>query len=144
MGATLIDALDTLWLMNMKKDFWEARDWVRDHLSYDHLHQKVSLFETTIRNLGGLLSAYDLSGDEMFLEKAEDLGRRLGNGFKINSNGFPADEIYLDSGQASSSRRTGYIAEAGSVQIEFRVSKVQKDISIIVPPFHFVQFNLQS
>ena len=36
----------------------------------------MSVFETTIRALGGLLSAYDLSGDAVFLLKAEDLGER--------------------------------------------------------------------
>ena len=30
----------------------------------------VNLFETTIRVLGGLLSAYHLSNDEVFLDKA--------------------------------------------------------------------------
>jgi hypothetical protein len=28
MGTTLVDALDTLWLMGMKDEFWDARDWV--------------------------------------------------------------------------------------------------------------------
>lgn len=32
--------------------------------------QKISLFETNIRVVGGLLGAYDLSGDNMFLDKA--------------------------------------------------------------------------
>lgn len=59
---------DTLWLMDMKEEFWEARDWVRDKLSFNHASQ-VSVFETTIRALGGLLSAYDLSKDPAFLEK---------------------------------------------------------------------------
>lgn len=37
----------------------------------------VNLFESTIRILGGLLSTYHLTGDEMFLEKAvSDMGRK--------------------------------------------------------------------
>ena len=51
--------------MDMKEEFWKARDWVRDHLTFSHASE-VSVFETTIRELGGLLSAYDLSGDEIF------------------------------------------------------------------------------
>jgi uncharacterized protein YyaL (SSP411 family) len=35
--------------------------------------QDISLFETNIRVVGGLLSAYDLSGDELFLKKATEL-----------------------------------------------------------------------
>lgn len=59
---------DTLWLMGMKDEFWEARDWVRDELTFSHATD-VSVFETTIRELGGLLSAYDLSGDDIFKKK---------------------------------------------------------------------------
>ena len=35
--------------------------------------KKVSLFETTIRIVGGFLAAFDLSGDQLFLEKAKDV-----------------------------------------------------------------------
>ena len=48
MGTTLVDSLDTLWLMGMKEEFFEGRDWVRDNLEHDHVGQ-VSVFETTIR-----------------------------------------------------------------------------------------------
>ena len=30
MGTTLVDSLDTLWLMGLKDEFYEGRDWVRD------------------------------------------------------------------------------------------------------------------
>lgn len=54
-GTTLVDSLDTLWLMDMKDEFQRARDWVRDSLSHNR-NRMVSFFETTIRSLGGLLS----------------------------------------------------------------------------------------
>lgn len=44
-----------------------VRDWVRDHLTFDNAGM-VSVFETTIRVLGGLLSAFDLSRDEVTLK----------------------------------------------------------------------------
>lgn len=50
-------------------EFQEARNWVSKRL----LFQKdvdVNLFESTIRILGGLLSAFHLSGDILFLKKA--------------------------------------------------------------------------
>ena len=96
MGTTLVDALDTLWLMGLKDEFWEARDWVRDHLS-NTPSGDVSGFETTIRSLGGLLSAYDLSGDKAFLEKAEDLGKRLQKAYDTKS-GLPRGQVNLASG----------------------------------------------
>ena len=64
LGLTLIDALDTLWLMGLEKEFGEAREWVRTSLSAGlSKSQDVNLFETTIRVLGGLLSTYALSTD---------------------------------------------------------------------------------
>jgi hypothetical protein len=54
-GTTLVDSLDTLWLMDMKDEFRRARDWVRDSLDNNRFRM-VSFFETTIRSLGGLLS----------------------------------------------------------------------------------------
>lgn len=49
-----------------------ARDWVAKNLNFDK-KAKLSLFETTIRIVGGLLSAFDLSEDPMFLNKAQQL-----------------------------------------------------------------------
>jgi hypothetical protein len=62
--------------MGMKKEFEEAAAWVKTSLTFSHAGT-VSVFETTIRELGGLLAAYDLSGNPVLLEKAADLGRRL-------------------------------------------------------------------
>ena len=75
LGLTLIDSLDTMLVMGLKEEFNEARDWVETSL---HLttSKDVNLFETTIRVLGGLLSAYHLSGDKLFLDKATELGDR--------------------------------------------------------------------
>ena len=69
LGLTIVDSLDTLWLMNMMDEYKEARDWVANELTFDK-HVTVNLFETTIRVLGGLLSIYHLSADPMYLNKA--------------------------------------------------------------------------
>lgn len=50
-------------------EFDEARLWVKDSLTFSG-NRDINLFETTIRVLGGLLSTYHLSGDELFLDKA--------------------------------------------------------------------------
>jgi hypothetical protein len=50
-------------------EFQEARNWVQNSLSFEQ-NRDVNLFEVTIRVLGGLLSAYHLSDDKMFLNKA--------------------------------------------------------------------------
>jgi mannosyl-oligosaccharide alpha-1,2-mannosidase len=76
MGMTLLDVLDTIWIMGMKDEFKDGTEWVKANLRWN-LNRQVSVFETNIRALGGLLAAYDLSGDAVFLEKAKDLGERL-------------------------------------------------------------------
>ncbi|CAM9711535.1 unnamed protein product [Laminaria digitata] len=117
MGVTLVDSLDTLWLMGMKDEFWKARDWVKEHLSFRHASE-VSVFETTIRELGGLLSAYDLSGDEVFKEKATELGDLLLPAFNTGS-GIPTARVNFRNGRNSGSKSV--LAEIGTLQqVEFR------------------------
>ena len=53
----------------MNSEFDEAKNWVANSLSFD-VNKDVNLFECTIRVLGGLLSAYHLSKEDIFLEKA--------------------------------------------------------------------------
>jgi mannosyl-oligosaccharide alpha-1,2-mannosidase len=121
MGNTLVDSLDTLWLMGLKEEFYHARDWVRDSLRYDYSGM-VSVFETTIRSLGGLLSAYDWSGDEIFLTKAQDLGARLFRAFG-SASGIPYGQINLATGHGSNIGWVGsnaILAEAATLQLEFR------------------------
>ena len=84
LGLTLIDSLDTMWIMNLTEEFEEAKDWVASSLTFK-INKDVNLFETTIRVLGGLLSAFHLSGDSVFLERAKDLGQRLMGAFSSSS-----------------------------------------------------------
>ncbi|KAK3897053.1 glycoside hydrolase, partial [Staphylotrichum tortipilum] len=76
-AATLVDSLDTLWIMNLPDEFHQAAaaaaqlDWANT------TETAANLFETTIRHLGGLLSAFDLSHEPALLEKARELGNML-------------------------------------------------------------------
>jgi len=121
LGTTLVDSLDTLWLMNMKQEFYEARDWVRDELDFEK-DKFISVFETTIRSLGGLLGAYDCSGDLTFLEKADDLGERLFHAFETPS-GIPYGEVNLMSGHGRNENWLGKevsLSAGTTLQLEFR------------------------
>ena len=89
MAVTLVDSLSTLWLMGLTDEFYEARDFVKHELKYADVGA-VSVFETTIRSLGGLLSAFDLSGDRSFLDSADELGSRLLPAFESPS-GIPME-----------------------------------------------------
>ena len=121
MGMTLLDSLDTLWIMGMKKEFKEAQEWVATQLSFGNA-QDVSVFETTIRALGGLLSAHSLSGEAVFLTKALDLGERLAKCFD-SSSGIPFGHINLQGGGGGNAGWSGgasVLAELGTLQLEFR------------------------
>lgn len=123
MGVTLVDSLDTLWLMGLRDEFSRARDWVRDHLDYSKIHQQVSVFETTIRDLGGLLAAYDWSGEAVFLTKALDLGKRLIKAFDNTNTGIPFAQISPAFGNANNlnwSPGAALVAEFGTLQLENR------------------------
>ena len=36
-GATIVDSLDTLYIMGMMKEFWRARDWIASSLTLDNV-----------------------------------------------------------------------------------------------------------
>uniref|UniRef100_A0A8C0SEZ2 alpha-1,2-Mannosidase n=1 Tax=Canis lupus familiaris TaxID=9615 RepID=A0A8C0SEZ2_CANLF len=120
LGLTLIDALDTMWILGLKKEFEEARKWVSKKLRFQK-DVDVNLFESTIRILGGLLSAYHLSGDELFLRKAEDFGNRLMPAFQTPSK-IPYSDVNIGTGAAHPPRWTSdsTVAEVTSIQLEFR------------------------
>lgn len=67
-GATIVDSLDTLLIMDLKAEFIKSRDFV-SKLNFTNSESESNIFETIIRYLGGLLSAFELSGDPIFLEK---------------------------------------------------------------------------
>lgn len=80
--------------MGMDKEFDQAKKWVKDSLTFNHATE-VSVFETTIRELGGLLSAFDLSGDDVFKEKVCcDVHSTL-NSSDASSSLVPRSHMYL-------------------------------------------------
>lgn len=120
LGLTLIDALDTMWILGLKEEFAEAREWVAKELSFDK-DVEVNLFESTIRILGGLLSTYHLTGDSVFLDKAKDIGSRLMPAFNTPSK-IPYSDVNIGKGTAHPPRWTSdsTVAEVTSIQLEFR------------------------
>jgi mannosidase alpha-like ER degradation enhancer 2 len=73
---TPVDALDTLLLAGCREEAERAREAIDENLSFDH-DVSVKNFEVTIRLLGGLLAAHEMTGDRRLLALAEDLGDRL-------------------------------------------------------------------
>ncbi|UKZ82405.1 hypothetical protein TrVFT333_010193 [Trichoderma virens FT-333] len=98
-AATLVDSLDTLWIMGLRDEFDEAVAAVAEIDFGSSTSNRVNIFETNIRYLGGLLAAYDLSGREVLLKKAVELGDLIYAGFNTE-NGMPVDFLNFHSAKS--------------------------------------------
>ncbi|KAK0748219.1 glycoside hydrolase [Apiosordaria backusii] len=138
LGWIIIDSLDTLMLMNLTSRLSHAREWLAKDLTWEQ-DEYVNTFETTIRMLGGLLSAHYLSttfpelapiadddpgkpGEDLYLEKAKDLADRLMAAFdspsgipyaSVNLKEFKGIISHADMGASST-------AETTTLQLEFK------------------------
>ena len=122
LGTTIVDSLTTLYIMGLTDRYRAARDWVATKLDFSRVG-RVIVFETVIRIMGSLISMFHLTGDPMYLQKAEDLGGRLAASFET-PQGLPWPICSLnETGTCYGHRSLGdslYLAEVGSVQLEFR------------------------
>ncbi|KAJ1911220.1 hypothetical protein H4219_006005 [Mycoemilia scoparia] len=79
---TLLDSLDTLYIMELHDEFDEAKKQVADiDFTKSQSGPYTSFFEMTIRAVAGLLSAYEMSGDKLLLEKAQSVADVLFTAF---------------------------------------------------------------
>lgn len=132
LGATVADALDTAMIMGIDEVVAEAGTWIENHLP-ERISSKgqVNLFETTIRVLGGLLSAYHLSGQsgnhfnkgpkpEIYLENARNLADRLLTAFTSSPSDIPFSDVVLHERSAHPAPDgTSSTSEVSTLQLEF-------------------------
>lgn len=143
LGATVVDALDTAMIMGIDEVVAEAGSWIEKHLT-ERISKKgqVNLFETTIRVLGGLLSAYHLSGGEkglnlthsgpkpaVYLETAKDLADRLLSAFTASPTAIPFSDVILhDLSAHPAPGGLSSTSEVSTLQLEFNyLSSVSGD-----------------
>jgi ER degradation enhancer, mannosidase alpha-like 2 len=112
---TPVDALGTLMMLDLTEEANAARALIKEKLSFDK-DVNVKVFEVTIRVLGGLLSGYQLTGDNRLLILAEDLGKRLLPAF-ASPTGMPYMYVNLKTRKASGARTNP--AEIGTLLLEF-------------------------
>ncbi|KAI9250621.1 glycoside hydrolase [Sporodiniella umbellata] len=115
-GATMIDSLSTLLVMGLDNEVSELVPLIR---KIDFMvDEDLNVFESVIRYLGGLLSAYDLTERKtpMYLNQAEKLAQVLLPAFDTLS-GLPT-HLWNPVRNMSIHEET-LIAEAGTVQLEF-------------------------
>ena len=139
LGWIIVDSLDTMMLMNLTSRLGHAREWVHKSLTWDQ-DQDVNTFETTIRMMGGLLSAHYLSnefpsmapltekqlsdtgGEDLYLEKAKDLADRLMSAFD-SPTGIPWSSVNIGKSEAipaHDNSGSASTAEATTLQLEFK------------------------
>jgi mannosyl-oligosaccharide alpha-1,2-mannosidase len=131
-AATLVDTLDTLWIMGLENDFDEAARAV-DKIDFTTSPRSdIPMFETTIRYLGGLLAAYDVSGRKYknLLDKAVELAEILIGAFDT-PNRMPVLYYHWKPTFASQAHRASgrsSLAELGSLSLEFtRLAQLTND-----------------
>lgn len=121
-GVTLLDSLDTMYIMGLHDDFEDALGFVGNlTFSMPSPTSYAHFFETVIRYLGGLLSAHALSSSPILRSKADDLGRLLFPVFNT-SLGLPLFAVNTDTGATrwGDLGITTLFAEATSCQLEYK------------------------
>ncbi|KAJ1950170.1 hypothetical protein EC988_004487 [Linderina pennispora] len=117
-GVTLVDALDTLYIMDLYEEFKEGVTHVVDvDFGKAQSGYTTPFFEMIIRSLAGLLTAYEMSNDRRLLKKAQQVGDALFPAFNTTT-GIPYPRVDINRGTAVSSSHV-CLAEAGTVQLEY-------------------------
>ncbi|KAM9973403.1 hypothetical protein ACTFIW_010490 [Dictyostelium discoideum] len=95
LGLSIVDSLDTLYLMGLDKEYKEGKDWVENVLNHrKDTGRKVSVFETTIRFLGTYNTMYSLTGEKLYLDLGRDMADLILYAFNDRSP-FPASFVSL-------------------------------------------------
>jgi mannosyl-oligosaccharide alpha-1,2-mannosidase len=104
--------------MNLTDITQQIKTYIQNDLKYTH-DGLSNVFEVTIRILGGFLSAYHLTSDPFYLQKAQELGSILLLAFQNAPAGIPASSINFSKMEAVPE----YLAstsEATTLQLEFK------------------------
>lgn len=131
--------------MGLKEEFDEAVAAVAEIDFGKSTTGSVNIFETTIRYLGGLLAAYDLSKRPVLLEKAIELGDLIYGGFNTKDR-MPVDMLDFEAAKKGSGLNVEYqvvSASPGTLTMEMtRLSQITGDpkyydaISRVMDLFH--------
>ncbi|ELU41720.1 glycoside hydrolase family 47 protein [Rhizoctonia solani AG-1 IA] len=100
-GATIVDSLSTMYIMGLEDLFSEGVQFTLDlDFSRSKTNSTVSLFESTIRYIGGILSAYELDGksNKRLIDKAQELAEKLVYGW-VGDNDIPYNELNFTTNQ---------------------------------------------
>ncbi|KAK0425471.1 hypothetical protein QR680_009221 [Steinernema hermaphroditum] len=121
-GASIIDSLDTLHIMGLNDEYEDARQWISLNLDFSATKGELSVFETNIRFIGGLLAAFALTNDTMYVEKARAIADLLLPAFDTPT-GIPFALVNVQRKTANNwnwaNGGASILSEFGSLQLEF-------------------------
>ncbi|KIK90609.1 glycoside hydrolase family 47 protein [Paxillus rubicundulus Ve08.2h10] len=118
-GASIVDAMSTMWIMGRHDWFNQAVNYTATvDFSKSKTDDTVSIFETTIRYVGGLLSAYELSGYQydVLVNKAEQLAQQMAYAW-VGNNAIPFEYINFTAHEPTIATST--ISGIGSLTLEW-------------------------
>ncbi|KAL3314577.1 Endoplasmic reticulum mannosyl-oligosaccharide 1,2-alpha-mannosidase [Cichlidogyrus casuarinus] len=115
----MVDSLDTLYLYGMQFEMKEAIDYIISRVNFDYANDHTSVFESTIRLLGGLISIHYLDPNIDYTGKLTLLGQKLIKAFSTDALPFP--DINLADGKGHYSRWSSMLSlsEFTTIQMEF-------------------------
>ncbi|KAI1787578.1 glycoside hydrolase family 47 protein [Ganoderma leucocontextum] len=118
-GASVVDALSTLAIMGETDIFEEAVNYTATvDFTHDHSGSATSVFESTIRYLGGMMSAYELTDEKypVLVKQAQTLADRLAFAW-TPGNTVPYGQININTTVPTIA--TNSIAGSGTLTLEW-------------------------
>ena len=118
-GATIVGAMSTLWTMGLRREWRAGRQWITKQLHSAAFTENVRTVDLVTNYLGGLLSAYFLSGEEVFLNRSLELMYGVLEPAAFSpSTGMLVRQFVPRTGQTSPNDTTNYISFIGFQQPE--------------------------
>ena len=115
-GLSIIEALDTLYVMGLDHELDLCVRWLSANLNFD-VDGDVQMFEAVIRMVAGLIAGYYATGERFMLDGARDLADRLLPCFTKSPSGAPYRYANLKTGAVRDPKNV--LAEIGSNVLEF-------------------------
>ncbi|MGW1077501.1 glycoside hydrolase family 47 protein [Streptomyces sp. NPDC002537] len=117
-GLSIVEALDTHYVMGLDDELARCVKWIRTDLDFD-IDADFQVFESVIRLVGGLLAGHLATGDRYLLTLCTDLADRLLPAFTKSPTGMPYRHVNLRTGAVSGA--VVPLAEIGTNILEFGV-----------------------
>lgn len=115
-GLSIIEALDTLYVMELDDELSACVAWLKTHLDFD-VDGDAQMFEAVIRMVAGLIAGYYATGERFLLDGARELADRLLPCFTKSPTGAPYRYANLKTGAVRDPQSN--LAEIGSNILEF-------------------------